>query len=175
MNDVIVDIRVDLVDDSGLEELDEATVAALIQAGHTASIQATRALDGAIRIGSAEIADELFSSVQRLCFEGASALLVAGAVVDYPYFSSNANARLVADGDTVVVSGSDVPDSTFPRWELIRALYACGVRWLAMLDKIGRTPEANHLRPFAASAQTALAAAGLACNQGGLERADEQA
>jgi hypothetical protein len=78
------------VDDSGLEELGEATVAALVQAGHTASIQATRALDGAIRIGSAETADELFSSVQRLCFEGASALLVVGAVVDYPHFSSNA-------------------------------------------------------------------------------------
>jgi hypothetical protein len=68
----------------------------------------------------------------------------------------------VADGDAVVLSGSDVPKSTGPRRGLCRALYACGVRSLAMLDQIGRVPEANHLRPFAAAAQSALAVAGLA-------------
>ena len=162
MSNVTVDIRVDLVLDRGVKELDEAAVVAQIAAGDTALLRDARALDGVIRIGGAEIADELFSAVQRLCFEGAVALLANGAVVEYPYFSSNEHARLVADGDTVVLSGSDVPESTFPRRDLIRALYACGTRWLAVLDKIGRAPEANHLRPFAATAHSALAAAGLA-------------
>jgi hypothetical protein len=162
MSDVTVDIRVDLVLDRGVEELDEAAVAARIAAGDTAALREARALDGMLRIGGGEIADELFSAVQRLCFEGAAALLADGAVVEYPYFSSNEHARLAADRDTVVLSGSDVPESTFPRRDLIRALYACGARWLAVLDRIGRAPEANHLRPFAAAAQSALAAAGLA-------------
>jgi hypothetical protein len=161
MSNVTVDVRVDLVAD-GVEELDEAAIAARLAGGDAASLREARALDGALRIGGAEIADELFSAVQRLCFEGAAALLADGAVVEYRYFSSNERARLAADGDTVVLSGSDVPESAFPRRELIRALYACGARWIATLDKLGRAPEANHLRPFAAAAQSALAAAGLA-------------
>jgi hypothetical protein len=162
MSEAPVEVRVDLVSDGDLQELDEAAIAAQLANGDTAALREARSLDGAIRIGGAEIADELFSAVQRLCFEGAAALLDDGAVVEYPYFSSNEHARLAADGDTVVLSGSDVPESTFPRRDLIRALYACGVRWLAVLDKLGRAPEANHLRPFAAAAQSALAAAGLA-------------
>jgi hypothetical protein len=162
MSNVTVDIRVDLVLARGVEELDEAAVVAQIAAGDTALLRDARALDGVVRIGGAEIADELFSAVQRLCFEAAVALLADGAVVEYPYFSSNEHARLAADGDTVMVSGSDVPQSRFPRRDLIRALHACGVRWLATLDKMGRAPEAKHLRPFAAAAQSALAAAGLA-------------
>ena len=162
MSEVTVEVRVDLVIDGDLQELDEAAVTARLADGDTASLHEARALDGAICIGGAEIVDELFSAVQRLCFEGAAALLADGAVVEYRYFSSSENARLAANGGTVVLSGSDVPESTFPRWDLIRALYACGVRWLAVLDKIGRAPEANYLRPFAAAAQSALAAAGLA-------------
>jgi hypothetical protein len=159
---MIVAVRVDLVAGGDLQELDEAAIAAGLADGDTASLREARALDGAIRIGGAEIVDELFSAVQRLCFEGAAALLADRAVVEYPYFSSNENARLTADGDIVVLSGSDVSESTFPRRDLIRALYACGARWITTLDKLGRPPEANHLRPFAAAAQSALAAAGLA-------------
>lgn len=162
MSDVTVEIRVDLVLDRGIEELDEAAVAAQIAVGDTASLLESRALDGVLRIGDAEIGDELVPAVHLLCFDAVIALITDGAVFDYSYFSSNEHARLVADGDTVVLSGSDVPESRFSRRDLIRALYACGVRWLAVLDKIGRAPEANHLRPFAAAAQSALAAAGLA-------------
>jgi hypothetical protein len=66
-----------------------------------------------------------------------------------------------ADGDAAVLSGSDLPKTTFARRDLLRALYACGVRWIATIDQLGRTPQANHLRPFAEAAQAALAAAGL--------------
>lgn len=162
MSHVAVEVRVDLVIDGDLQELDEAAIAAQLVDGDTAPVREVCALDGAIRIGSTELVDELFSAVQRLCFEGAAALLADGAIVEYRYFSSNENARLVANGETVVLSGSDVPESIFPRRNLIRALYACGARWIAVLDALGRAPEANHLRPFAAAAQSALAAAGLA-------------
>jgi hypothetical protein len=162
MSDVTVEVRVDLVIDSEIQELDESAIAARLVDGDTALVRDVRALDGAIRIGGAEIVDELFSAVQRLCFEGAAALLADGAIVEYRYFSSNENARLVANGETVVLSGSDVPDSIFPRRDLILALYACGARWIAVLDEVGRAPEANHLRPFAAAARSSLAAAGLA-------------
>lgn len=162
MSDVTVEVRVDLVIDGDLQELDEAAIAARLLDGDTAPVRDARALDGAIRIGGAEIVDELFSAVQRLCFEGAAALLADGAIVEYRYFSSNQNARLVANGESVVLSGSDVPESIFPRRDLIRALYACGARWIAVLDELGRAPEANHLRPFAAAARSSLAAAGLA-------------
>lgn len=161
MSKVAVAVRVDLLVDDDLQELDEAALADRLAKGDTLALREARALDGAIRIGEVEIVDELFSAVRRLCFDGAAALLVDGVVVEYSYFSSNENARLVAAGDNVVLSGGDVPESTFPRRELIGALYACGVRWLATLDQLGRVAEADHLRPFAAAAHSALATAGL--------------
>lgn len=137
MTEVRVEVRVDLLADGEVQELDEAAIAARLADGNTAALRDARSLDGALRIGDAEIADELFSVVQRLCFEGAAALLADAALV-YRYFSSNEHARLAADGDTVVLSGSDVSESTFLRRELSCALYTCGVRWLAVLDRIGR-------------------------------------
>jgi hypothetical protein len=162
MSNVTVDIRVDLVADGRREELNEAAVTARIAAGDAALLREARALDGMLRIGDAEIFDELVPVVHLLCFDAVTALLSDGAIFDYAYFSSNENARLVANGETVVLSGSDVPESVFPRRDLIRALYACGARWIAVLDELGRAPEANHLRPFAAAARSALAASGLA-------------
>jgi hypothetical protein len=100
--------------------------------------------------------------VHLLCFDAVTALITDGAVFDYSYFSSNESARLAVDGDTVVLSGSDLPESTFPRRDLLRALCACGARWITTLDKLGRAHEADHLRPFATAAQSVLAAAGPA-------------
>jgi len=162
MSNVTVDIRVDLALDHGVEELDETDVAARIAAGDTTSLRDTRALDGRLRIGDAEIFDELVPVVHVLCFNAVIALITDGAVFDYSYFSSNESAQLRTDGDTVVLSGSDLPETTFPRRDLLRSLYACGARWIATLDQLGRAPEANHLRPFAAAASAALTAAGLA-------------
>jgi hypothetical protein len=162
MSEVTVDIRVDLVSDHGLEELEESDVAAHIVANDAAILRAARSLDGVLRISSIEIGDELFSAVQRLCFEGAAALLVDNAIVDYRFFSSNDEVRLVANDDSIVISGQDVPEASFPRRPLIRALYECGARWVATIEQIGRDPEATHLRPFATAARAALIAAGLA-------------
>ncbi|TMQ05747.1 MAG: hypothetical protein E6J90_48115 [Deltaproteobacteria bacterium] len=85
MSEVSVEARVDLVSDGDLQELDEAAIAARLADCDTALLREVRALDGAIRIGGTEIVDELFSAVQRLCFESAAALLADGAVVEYRY------------------------------------------------------------------------------------------
>jgi hypothetical protein len=164
MSRFTVDICIDLFVDGQLEELDEATVAARIAAGDTATLRAVDGLDGRLRIGEAEVADELFAVVQHLCFNAVIALLRDGAVFDYSYFSSNASVQLRAEGDSLVLSGSEfeVPETTFPRCELLRRLYACGERWITTVDGLGRSGDVNHLRPFAEAAQSALAAAGLA-------------
>ncbi|HET9624572.1 MAG TPA: hypothetical protein VFP84_24555 [Kofleriaceae bacterium] len=162
MSIVTVEFRIDLVHDQGIEELDEAMVAARIAAGNIISLREEEALDGVLRIGTAEICDELTPAVHRLCFDAVSALVIDGSVFDYPYFSSTENAHLRSVGDMVALTGSDVPESTFPRRDLLCALYDCGGRWIAMLDQVGRGLEADRLRQFAASTHVALVAAGLA-------------
>ena len=162
MRNITVDVHVNLRVDNDIEELDEAAVAARIAAGDTILRREARALQGMLRIGDAGIFDELVPVVHVLCFSAVIALITDGAIFDYPYFSSTENAQLRADGETVVLSGSDLPETTFSRRDLLRALYACGARWVTTLDKLGRASEANHLRPFAAAAQSALTAGGLA-------------
>jgi hypothetical protein len=164
MNGFAVTIYVHVLVDGDLKELDEAAVAARIASGDTAMLHGARSLNGRIRIGDAEIPDELAPLVQRLCFDAVVALLRDGAVFDYPYFSSPDDAQLRADGDTVVLTSSDpeLPETTFPRRELLRGLYDCGQRWITTVDGLGRYWDVNQLRPFAAAAQAALAAAGLA-------------
>jgi hypothetical protein len=163
MSELIVDICIDLVLDGKLEELDEAAVAARIAAGDTAILRDGRGLDGRIRIGSEiEISDELDPLVQRLCFNAVTELVREGAVFDYRYFSQAENAQLRADGDNVVLSGSDLPETTLSRRDLLRGLYGCGARWLTTLDGLGLIPQVDYLRQYAAAAQSALAVAGLA-------------
>src|SRR5262245_57160099 len=100
MSNVTVDIRADLVVDGRREELDEAAVAARVAAGDAALLREARALDGMLRVGDAEIFDELVPVVHLLCFDAVTALLSDGAIFDYAYFSSNENARLTANGET---------------------------------------------------------------------------
>jgi hypothetical protein len=150
---LLVDVRVDLIVGDNVEELDEADVAERIKDGDTTSLLEARALDGMLRIGDFEIFDELVPVVHRLCFDAVITLTPDGAVFDYSYFSSNESLRLVATGDTVVLSGGDLPETTFSRRELLVALHACGARWLATLDQLGRTGEANPSVPI--SSETA--------------------
>lgn len=162
MSIVTVEFRIDLVLDHGIEELDEAMVMARIAAGNIASLREEEALDGMLRIGTAEIFDELTPAIHRLCFDAVCALVTDGSIFDYPYFSSTEKAQLRSAGDIVVLTGSDLAESTFPRRDLLCELYACGGRWIAMLDRIGRGLEADRLRQFAAAAHVALVAARLA-------------
>jgi hypothetical protein len=55
MSNATVDIRIDVVLNHGVEELDETAVTARIAAGDTTSLRDARALGGRLRIGDAEI------------------------------------------------------------------------------------------------------------------------
>lgn len=160
MSNLVVDFRIDLVLGHRIEELDETIVAERIATGDIAALREERALDGRLRIGDAEIFDELTPVVHMLCFNAVSKLATGDTIVDYHYFSSNETVQLRATGDAIILSGSDRPELTFPR-EILRAMYACGVRWIAMLDRIGRGLEADRLRPVAAATRVALVSAGL--------------
>ena len=101
---------------------------------------------------------------QRLCFGAVEALVAQGTRYDYPYFTSNTNAVLLssADGTTILLSGDGVPAREHLRAALLPALYACGLRYLAFLEELGRHGRASsaadvaHLRPFAERAGAAL-------------------
>lgn len=149
-----------------VEELDEESLARLI--GDTEFVEWVSGLDsieGALVVGEASIVDDLASATQRLCFEAVAVLAVPGSVYAYPYFTSNARAELAssADGASISLSGDDVPALTFARADLLPALHACGMRFLAFLEELGRqgraasAAELAHLSPFAERARAALA------------------
>ena len=153
-------------------ELDEESVARLVggDAELVGWLGELDSIEGALVIGDASIVDDLVSATQRLCFEAVAVLAAPGAAYAYPYFTSNARAELVssADGASISLSGDDVPALTFSRAELLPALHACGMRFLAFLEELGRrgrpasAAELAHLSPFAERSKAALAAHGLA-------------
>ena len=154
-----------------VEELDEQALACLIgsNAEFVVSLCALDGLEGALVIDDASIVDDIGSATQRLCFEALEKLVVPGTTYEYPYFTSNTLAKLTssADGAAIALSGDDVPTREFSRAELLPALYACGVRYLAFVEELGRrgrtssAPDLVHLRPFADRARAALVAHGL--------------
>ena len=154
-----------------IEELDEQTVARLLDSDgdFVRSLCELEGLEGAIVIGGASILDDLSSATQRLCFEAVERLVVPSTTYSYQYFTSNAHAALASspDGQTIALSGEYLPSHEWPRGSLLRALYACGLRYLTFLEDLGgrgRTwsvTDLAHLRPFAERARTALTAHGL--------------
>jgi hypothetical protein len=154
-----------------VEELDEQTLARLLEndADFVASLCEQEGIEGALVIGDASILDDLSSATQRLCFEAVERLVAQGTTYAYQYFTSNAQATLVSSGDgaTIALSGEYLPAREFSRGELLPALYACGLCYLAFLEDLGRrgrtwsVTDLAHLRPFADRARAALASHGL--------------
>ena len=95
-------------------------------------------MEGAIAIGQAEIIDALFSAVLRLCFQCAEALLVPSGAYHYRYEAENLSAQLQTsdDGTTITVSGFSLPGQALPARELLPALYACGMRYISLLERL---------------------------------------
>jgi hypothetical protein len=154
-----------------IEELDEQAVARLLDSDgdFVESLCELEGLEGAIVIGGASILDDLSSATQRLCFEAVERLVLPSTTYSYQYFTSNAHAALASssDGQTTALSGEYLPSHEWPRGPLLRALYACGLRYLTFLEDLGRrgrtwsVTDLAHLRPFAERARAALTAHGL--------------
>jgi hypothetical protein len=122
-------------------------------------------IEGAVVIGQAEILDALFSAVLRLCFQCSDALLVPSGAYHYRYEAENVSANLQTsdDGTTITVSGFGLPTQALPARELLSALYACGVRYIELLERLearGRPSYTLSLREAAAAARNLLARRG---------------
>lgn len=122
-------------------------------------------IEGAVVIGQAEIVDALTSAVLRLCFQCCDALLVPSGAYHYRYEAENVSANLQTsdDGTTITVSGFGLPTQALPAGELLPALYACGVRYIQLLERLearGRPSYTLSLREAAAAARDLLARRG---------------
>jgi hypothetical protein len=122
-------------------------------------------IEGAVAIGEAEIVDVFPSAVLRLCFQCSDALLVPSGAYHYRYEAENVSANLQTsdDGTTITLSGFGLPTQVFPARELLPALYACGVRFIALLERLearGRPSYTLSLHEAAAAARDLLARRG---------------
>jgi len=123
-------------------------------------------IEGAVAIGQAVVIDALTSAVLRLCFQCIDALLVPLGAYHYSYEAENVSALLETsdDGATIAVSGSGLPSQTLPSRELLPALYACGVRYIELLERLearGRPSyDLPQLHEAAAAARDLLARRG---------------
>jgi hypothetical protein len=118
-------------------------------------------IERAVVIGDAKIIDVLSSAVLRLCFQSIDALLVPSGAYHYRYEAENLSAQLQTsdDGTTIRVSGFGLPSQAVPARELLPALYACGVRYIELLDRLearGRPSYTRSLHGAAAAARDLL-------------------
>lgn len=123
-------------------------------------------IEGAIVIGEAQIVDALYSAVLRLCFQASEALLVASGAYHYRYEAENASASLQVsdDGETIEVAGLVLASQRVPARALVVALYACGLRFIALLERLEARGRPSYdlptLREAAAAARDRLARRG---------------
>jgi hypothetical protein len=107
------------------------------------------------------IVDDLSSAVQRLSFE-AIPVLVATETYTYAYFNANAQLELVPRSGVIALRGDGIAARELPSFELLRGLYTCDARYLALLEQLGAHGRAEsavdlaHLHPLAERARNAL-------------------
>lgn len=83
----------------------------------------------------ARIQDALRYAVSGLCLRSVPAL-VGGGSYTYKCFDSLAEVQLVADGDTVLVSGQGVHPVVCPRVGLLEGFVAAGTRFVELMPRI---------------------------------------
>ena len=100
--------------------------------------------------------------MQQLCFMAAEELLKPGGCYRYVGFIASLDVTLEAGEDTITIRGEDAGEATFARDELLRALDACGRRYVDWLARLGDRPDdLAQLRRHAAAAADRLRQAGL--------------
>ncbi len=82
------------------------------------------------------IDDEVWATVQNLCFLAAPDL-IAGRVVEVPYFRYGSALILSPHGEDVVFSGEFIPTVSLPIKEVLPPLYQCGLRYTNLLRRLG--------------------------------------
>jgi hypothetical protein len=73
-----------------------------------------------------------------VCFQCCEALLVPSGAYHYRYEAENLSAQLQIsdDGAPIAVSRFGLPSQALPARELLPALYACGVRYIELLERL---------------------------------------
>ncbi|WP_020390852.1 hypothetical protein [Kribbella catacumbae] len=130
----------------------------------------TFTIAGGLVIEDLRIEDELFAAVRSLCFEAVEVLATPGTSYTYRYLRSAAHLTLEAsrDGTLLSITGDEIDSITLSRPELLVALYACGLRYIGMLEA-GRadgqpvSAELSQLRPYLQRARAALTAPDPVC------------
>lgn len=161
MSKVTVTFRIGYQNGDLYEDLDEEVMAERIRQRDPSLFAAMLDPDGVLCIGDEEFGDALDYAVPKLCFELVLAALQGDAVFEYSFISCNAQAQFAIEGGSVVLTSQHFPTTRFARDELVRALFACGTRWLATLEKLGQPADTRWTLPAAEAAEAALKAAKL--------------
>jgi hypothetical protein len=91
--------------------------------------------------GEARITDELCPAIAGLCFESIGHLL-ENRVYVYSYFETHRYAVLIPVGEKLVhVVGDDIKSLDTDKEVLVRRLYACGLRYIQFLERLGEDPD----------------------------------
>lgn len=101
-------------------------------------------LDGSVTLvcdgqEQVRIDDELWVLVQSICFQ-AVVPLTLGQTYTYSNFAYLGNVILRPDGDLIHVVGDLITERTFPRSNLLTALYTCGRRFIDFLRLLEHQP-----------------------------------
>ena len=161
--------EVGIVVGDDLMELDEAELASRPDHGR-AALGELEALEGALIIEVPgqpviRVDDDLSAAVQHLCLACAPALLSEQPKsYVYRYTTTDGHVVMIPLGNLVRLVGEHIPTATAATHTLLPALFACGLRYLQLLDRIGGEHarwSAERLRPLADDARASLRQHGL--------------
>jgi hypothetical protein len=131
---------------------------------HREAIARQEVLEGALVIEAPgqprlEVADELWAVVANLCFRCVDELST-GDRECWVYTVTNADAHVVvlSMASLLRLLSEHGPVVTVQREPLLQALFACGERFMGLLERLGESQRefAEELRPYAARARAAL-------------------
>lgn len=155
-----IEFELHLLVDGDLSQVPERSLRD--QADHYFQLaEAQQSLEGMLRIrqseqGEMELADDLSSLVQRLCFGAIPALVdEPESTIEYRFFSQDERLVMTPDGDRMRLFVEEEPELLVPRYELAMSLFACGNRFLDLLTTVdGRLLQLrDYLQAFADEAQ----------------------
>ena len=124
-------------------------------------IKQQRSLEGILRIkmseqGEIELADDLSSLTQRLCFGAIPKLTESfSSSFTYDFFSQDERLVVTPENEGVKLFVEEEPELVIPKTDFITALFNCGNRFLDLLEKFGNDFQQllEYLKPFGEKAR----------------------